>query len=200
MDYDIHGSWDKMTGHIAPMYAHPQDNNPWLNVNSSLAHWKSRGAQESKLVMGIPLYGNSFTLAAPHREDGLFAPTTGPGAKGSYSNQGGILAYYEICSKPWPKRMTDPHGRMGPYVVDGDQWVSYDDERMIGKKTDFIREMGLGGAMVWSLDFDDFAGICGQGKYPLLKAVNGGLRRKRKLKMNGLYDANRRRQHKASVL
>jgi chitinase len=63
MDFDIHGSWDRKTGHSAPMYAHPQDINPWLNVNSSLAHWKSRGAeQESKLVMGIPLYGGWRTM------------------------------------------------------------------------------------------------------------------------------------------
>lgn len=26
--------------------------------------------------------------------------------------------------------------------------------------------------MIWSLDTDDFMGICGDGAYPLLKAVN----------------------------
>lgn len=25
MAYDYHGQWDKITGHVAPMYSHPDD-------------------------------------------------------------------------------------------------------------------------------------------------------------------------------
>jgi chitinase len=33
----------------------------------------------------------------------------------------------------------------------------------------------LGGGMVWSIDTDDFKGLCGDGKYPLLKTISGEL-------------------------
>lgn len=35
---------------------------------------------------------------------------------------------------------------------------------------EYIQEMGLGGVMVWSLDLDDFKGLCGP-PYPLVRAV-----------------------------
>lgn len=43
------------------------------------------------------------------------------------------------------------------------------------EKTNYIKSMSLGGAMLWSIETDDFQGTCGE-KYPLLKTLNAGLR------------------------
>ena len=32
MSYDLHGHWDKMTGHHSPLYHHPDDANIYLNT------------------------------------------------------------------------------------------------------------------------------------------------------------------------
>lgn len=34
MCYDYHGQWDKVTGHVAPMYAHPDDVDATFNTVS----------------------------------------------------------------------------------------------------------------------------------------------------------------------
>lgn len=34
MTYDFHGQWDKKTGHLAPLYVHPQDWEPTFNAVS----------------------------------------------------------------------------------------------------------------------------------------------------------------------
>lgn len=34
MTYDYHGQWDKITGHVAPMYPHPEDKDETFNAVS----------------------------------------------------------------------------------------------------------------------------------------------------------------------
>ena len=36
MTYDYHGHWDKKTGHVSPMYAHPEDDYDYFNTVSLL--------------------------------------------------------------------------------------------------------------------------------------------------------------------
>lgn len=45
--------------------------------------------------MGMPFYGQSFTLADPNKH-GLNAPATGPGEAGEQTRAAGFLAYYEV--------------------------------------------------------------------------------------------------------
>ena len=60
-----------------------------------------------------------------------------------------------------------------PYLIMGDQWVGFDDERAIRNKMSWIKKNNFGGAMVWTLDMDDFTGtVCGNNvKYPLIGAM-----------------------------
>jgi len=178
MTYDYHGQWDKKTGHVAPMYQHPDDDNMFFNVNFTVNYWLEGGLSRKKLIMGMPLYGQSFTLENP-ASNGLNARTYGGGTAGQFTRARGFLAYYEIChniqNKGW-KVIHDPEGRMGPYAYKGKEWVSFDDVAMIKYKSQFIKNLNLGGAMIWALDLDDFNNRCGCQKHPLLNTINSVLR------------------------
>lgn len=95
MTYDYFGNWDKETGHVAPMYAHSEVDNVFFNVNYTINYWIRLGADPAKLIMGMPMYGQAFTLVNA-ADNGLNAKASGPGTPGEFTRQGGFLAYYEV--------------------------------------------------------------------------------------------------------
>merc|ERR1712062_781796 len=99
MTYDYHGHWDKKTGHVAPLYAHPDDEFYYFNANYTMHYWAEKGADKRKLMMGMPMYGQAFSLASAAANQGLNAPAPGRGQAGEFTRAGGFLAYYEICHK-----------------------------------------------------------------------------------------------------
>jgi len=143
-------------------------------VENAAKTWVKLGAEKSKLVIGMPTYGRSFQLANPSNHS-LNVATKGGGTAGVYTKEGGFLAYYEICEilqsggalYVWDAEMKVP------YLVAEDQWVGFDDERAIRNKMNWVKTEGYAGAMVWSIDMDDFTGTACPGglKYPLISAM-----------------------------
>lgn len=63
--------------------------------NFTINYWIEKGADRRKLIMGLPMYGQTFSLADSTRHD-MNSPTYGPGLAGEYTRAGGFLAYYEV--------------------------------------------------------------------------------------------------------
>lgn len=95
MTYDYHGQWDKKTGHVAPLYHHEESDNFYFNSNYTINYWLSKGADKKKIIMGMPMYGQSFTLTQASNHD-LNSPSTGGGTAGEFTRAAGFLAYYEV--------------------------------------------------------------------------------------------------------
>jgi chitinase len=58
--------------------------------------YATRGFPKNKLNAGLPFYGQSFTLSGASTAVG--ASSGGPGYPGRFTQQNGMLGYYEICS------------------------------------------------------------------------------------------------------
>ena len=88
------------------------------------------------------------------------------------------FSFWKICEKigieGWSVRKPDPD-RYGPFAYSDDEWVGYDDEEMAATKAEFALEKGLGGVMFWSIDNDDFRGLCTGQPYPLIEAAKSVL-------------------------
>ncbi|MEW9052170.1 MAG: glycosyl hydrolase family 18 protein [Neobacillus sp.] len=148
MTYDIHGSWDTMTGMNAPLYRDPESRfyGEW-SVQDAVQTFINNGVPVYKLIMGIPFYGRVYNQVT-NSNNGLYQPFSGGGSSISYAsleanyiNRNGFIRFWEPDSKV-------------PWLFNGTQFISYDDAESIGYKTSYIKSMGLGGAMMWELSQD----------------------------------------------
>lgn len=67
----------------------------------------------------------------------------------------------------------------------GTEWISYEDERSIECKAKYIKDNGFGGAMIFSLNTDDFSSYCksddesgwsdSKTEFPLVRKINSVL-------------------------
>jgi len=151
MSYDYAGSWDHRSGHNAP--------NPQLGpgVAASVSIYKNFGVPPDKIVVGMATYGHTFA-GVDEAKPG--SPSTGPGPKQRCTQEPGLVAYFEmleLLSGGHAKAEWDDTAQV-PYAYDEKSkvWFSYDDPKSFNQKLDFIEEQGLGGAMIWEIDTDDF--------------------------------------------
>ncbi|XP_069678389.1 acidic mammalian chitinase-like [Periplaneta americana] len=175
MTYDMHGYWESKTGENTPLYSGPSDTSDYertQNVDYAMKYWVQKGAAKSKLNLGMATYGNTFTLQSASN-NGLGAPITGPGNPGPYTEEAGELAYNEICEQHnaglWTQHWNEDQKCI--YAVHDNQWVGFDNIAAVKIKAQYIKNNGYGGAMVWSIDMDDFRNTCGDGNYPLLNTI-----------------------------
>ncbi|BFZ11136.1 hypothetical protein BsWGS_14175 [Bradybaena similaris] len=176
MTYNYHGQWEKITGHHSGLNRYRGDpttgEKSQLYQQWSIDYWLDVGVSKDKLIVGIPTYGMSFTLADPS-DNGVRSPASGGGRMGDYTRETGILAYYEICMnlkhKHWQAVWIEDQA--APYAYGGNQWVGYDNRESVVIKANNIQSRGLAGAFVWSVEMDDFRGVCDDGQYPLLTTI-----------------------------
>lgn len=171
--YDFHGYWQNMTGHVSPLYRDRQRTGslPYSSVDSAMKYWRDSGAPAEKLILGVPLYGQTFKLSSS--DTGVGAPISGHGAVSPHIQEGSMWPYYEICTFRQGATTVWIEEQKVPYSYKGTEWVGYDDIKSITFKAEYLKAKGFGGAMVWALDMDDFTGtFCNKTKYPLLQALH----------------------------
>lgn len=175
MTYDFHGSWEMVTGQNSPLYDRNSDR---FSISDAVAKYRSEGFPANKLNVGLAAYGRGWTLQSASN-NGVGAPAIGPSPAQPYTKEAGTISYYEVCSIiDQGAQQTFDDCQESPDAILNTQWYSYDNVDSFNIKLNWMKDNGLMGVFVWTLDFDDFNGICtsshGQ-KYPLIETVNQNL-------------------------
>ncbi|GAA5980699.1 hypothetical protein JCM5350_006356 [Sporobolomyces pararoseus] len=152
MAYDYAGSWDSTANHHANLFGSSPDS---LSSDRAIRFYTSQGVPVQKLVLGMPLYGRSFTNCK-----GPGQPFQGVGQgsweAGSYD--------YKVLPLPSCQEHYDPHLVTAACMTPNSEWITYDSAASAAAKAEFINLNQLAGAMYWELSGDkprDQGGIVG---------------------------------------
>jgi len=202
MTYDYSGMWNNFTGHNGPLFGRWEESftghpNKDFDVYDTIYYYINKGVDPKKMVMGVPTYGRGMELFNEADHD-LYCPAYNGAPMMPYTRQLGIWGYNEVLQVFYNSSITHPDllracpdckpgienwhittdgCYKAPYMHQGKVWMSFDDVESIRLKCQFINTHGLLGAMIWSLETDDFHGLYshqGYNKqpYPLLSEIN----------------------------
>ncbi|ODN04086.1 Acidic mammalian chitinase [Orchesella cincta] len=156
MSYDYHTfSWmTPITGPNSPLF-HMKNEIAMLstlNVEWSANYWNQNGMPASKIIVGIPSYGRSYTLTNEENHS-YYDLAKGLGSTG-YK---GYVTFPELCEFLSTPNVTSVYNNVTAelYAYKGAEWISFENEQSASTKAAWIHRSGFGGVAVKDLNSDD---------------------------------------------
>ncbi|CAI4225573.1 unnamed protein product [Auanema sp. JU1783] len=175
MNYDFHGAWSNEIGFNSPLYPRKdmkEEEKVW-NIDFAAKYWNEKGMPRDKIVVGIATYGRGWTMK--NTSNPVVGSLGTPARVTPFTQEAGVASYYELCDMLAKGAVRHWHDEQQvPYLIDGDQFWSYDDKQSVKTKMNYIKKEKFAGAFVWTLDFDDFNAKCplSNGEaYPLIGTI-----------------------------
>ncbi|XP_045549204.1 acidic mammalian chitinase [Salmo salar] len=196
---DLHGPLEGMLGHISPLFSrkHPAMDTP--QRENQVQYWLSQGVDSQKLTLGFPAYspvprilGNEINYDKEDtelQEDAAEYTETDTTVR--------VMAYHEVCQYlksgavvkfDKSKKLIQTH--------EYDHWLNFEYIHILREKMRALQRQELGGAMVWSLDLDDFTGtLCCKGRFPFTRLLKASLLRDKGPRHHKRHHRSRHRHH-----
>lgn len=148
MSYDYAGGSDTISSHHTNLYASSNDTSQG-STDKSIKAFMAAGVPANKLVVGMGFYGKGWEMESPdnnglYRRVKKFTRAGGFGyLKDSLENKKGFIKYWDDVAK-------------APYLFNPQTkvFITYDDEKSIKEKCEYIKKNNLAGAMFWEYQSD----------------------------------------------
>lgn len=140
MNYDYAGPWSQTTGLLAPLFTGKSSE----SIESSIARYEAAGVPASRLLMGLPFYGYSWTAVAG-ANNGLFQRGQAVRTDRPYNYIQTLFSSFTTYR--------DPRSQ-APWLFDGQTFWTYEDPVSVRYKVSYARREHLHGVMIWELSDD----------------------------------------------
>lgn len=166
MTYDYNGGWSNKAGHNAPLYDYPGAEYSGFSIHATVQGLRQLGVNMSKVNIGAPFYGRGVITSSAAALNGATvkrAETVQPDGPiqtcADYTNWAkdlwdGTPNYANIqlttgAGSGWTDNWDDV--AKVPYKTKGNYFLSYDNERSVGEKAQYIKDNGLAGVIIWQV-------------------------------------------------
>ena len=167
MTYDFHGAFESKTNHHSPIYYNDDDptryNKYTFCAEDALKMYvKEYNIPTEKLNVGSPFYSRGWSEVDDSTgTNGLFSTAT-KAYKGSWdsaTSPGGQIPWFQIKemeNKDGWKKYWDDKAKV-PYLYNKNlkSMITYEDEKSLKERCNFVIKNNYGGIIVWEITGDD---------------------------------------------
>ena len=148
MTYDVNAN-NHYTVHHTCTYPMATDKETQGSVKENVEVFIKNGVPAEKLIVGAAFYSRQWRNVKDEN-NGLFAfagegSDYGPGYTklcSDYVNKNGYTRYWDDDAK-------------APYLFNGNNFITYDDEESLVCKCDYVKDAGIAGIMIWEYSYDE---------------------------------------------
>jgi len=150
--YDLHGAWEPTTNHQSALFSPSGDPSPQkFSVDLAISTYRNAGAPGAKLLVGVPFYSRGWA-GVTNQNNGLFQQSTGCAA-GTFAC--GYEDYKKVTTFLASGFALHRDSSVGTaWLFNGSTFWTFDDPTAMAQKVAYVKNKGLGGVMMWSLDGD----------------------------------------------
>ncbi|MGL5092981.1 MAG: glycosyl hydrolase family 18 protein [Aeromonas sobria] len=159
MSYDYNGGWSNtQLGHQANLYQATNGSaNKRYNTNEAVNQLLAQGVDSEKLVVGAAAYGRGWKGVSGYQGNDPFTGTATGKIKGTWED--GVVDYRQIVNNHmgagWEYNYDETAEAATLFKPSTGELITYDDDRSVKAKGQYVLANKLGGLFSWEIDADN---------------------------------------------
>lgn len=158
MSYDFNGAWSNTElGHQTNLYPASWDPTTKYTTDKGVRALLGQGVDPAKVVVGAAMYGRGWTGVSGYQAGNPFTGKASGPIKGTW--EAGVVDYRQIVrdymGAGWEQGYDEQAEAPYLFKADSGDLITFDNERSVKAKGQYVLANQLGGLFAWEIDADN---------------------------------------------